>query len=157
MVTWAAWLVTGGFVTVVALYAGLSTRWVAADPGWYAALRRPWFQPPDLVFAVIWPLNFLALLGVGVSVGVTQSADAAARALAVLAVSVGFALGWAYLFYVPHRLVAAAVLLTLAASGTWWFVVLLGHLGLGFALVTLPYSVWLSVAAALSVGYARRN
>ena len=25
-------------------------------------LDKPWFQPPDVVFGIIWPLNDLALL-----------------------------------------------------------------------------------------------
>ena len=56
----SSWLAVA-FVAVVVVYAGLSTVWVSSDPGWYARLSKPSFQPPDLVFGLIWPLNFLAL------------------------------------------------------------------------------------------------
>jgi translocator protein len=57
----SSWFLTGGFLLVIIGYAVLSTIWVSADPGWYARLQKPGFQPPDAVFGVIWPLNFLAL------------------------------------------------------------------------------------------------
>jgi tryptophan-rich sensory protein len=57
---------TSAWLVLVAGYAVLSTVWTGRDPGWYAGLARPSFQPPDLVFALIWPLNFLALFAVGV-------------------------------------------------------------------------------------------
>jgi hypothetical protein len=56
------WAATVTWVAVVLLYAALSSVWTAHDPGWYAGLAKPSFQPPDVVFGIMWPLNFLALL-----------------------------------------------------------------------------------------------
>ncbi len=112
------WATATGFVLVVIAYAALSGAWTDTSTGWYDNLDKPWFQPPGVVFGIIWPLNFLALMVVGVLVSRNNS-GVARRALAVFTVSVGFALGWAYLFNQSRELVAAAVALVLAALLTW--------------------------------------
>jgi len=150
------WVMTGWLV-VVATYVALSTIWVSHEPGWYAGLEKPSFQPPDVVFGLIWPLNFLVLFVVGVWFTRSVDVEVASPATAVLAVSVGAALGWAWLFYVPHRLWAAALCLGVAAALTWVLVALVARALPAAGLALAPYAVWLSVAAALSVGYAQLN
>ena len=60
------------FLAVLTVYAGLSGYLTSRSPEWYAGLDEPSFQPPDLVFGLIWPLNFLALGIVGVAYCFTQ-------------------------------------------------------------------------------------
>ena len=124
--TRAQGLIAATFVLVVLLYAGLSGLWTSTEPGWYASLPRPSWQPPPWVFGVIWPLNFLAVAGAGVALALQRSPSQSLPVLLVLSASVGFALAWAYLFYVPHQLAAAAACLALAAVLTWVVVVLAG-------------------------------
>lgn len=64
-------------IALVVGYAVLSGRWVGHEPGWYAALPRPSWQPPPWVFGVAWPLNFLALAVAGSAV-VTSAPTGAA-------------------------------------------------------------------------------
>lgn len=149
-------VLAAGFIIVTLGYAVLSTIWVSSDPGWYDALRKPGFQPPDIVFGIIWPLNFLALGVVGVLVS-RRAPESAGTILAVFAVSVGFALGWAYLFYVPHQLGAAAVCLAIAAVLTWLIVALTWRVAPALAIGLLVYAAWMSIATALSVAYSRLN
>ncbi len=107
-----SWLATFAWVAVVLVYAALSSVWTAHDPGWYAQVAKPSFQPPDVVFGVMWPLNFLALLGVGVWFTRSSASSGVWPATSVLAASVVAALAWAWLFYVPHRIGAATVALS---------------------------------------------
>ena len=148
---------TAAWVLVVVAYVGLSTVWVSNEPGWYAGLDKPSFQPPDAVFGIMWPLNFLALFIVGAWFTRSVEAGPAWRATAVLAVSVVAALAWAWLFYVPHRLTAAALCLVVAAVLTWLLVALVARSLPAAGVALAPYAVWMSVAAALSVGYSRLN
>jgi len=150
-------LTAAGFLVVVALYAGLSTVWTSTDPGWYDALAKPAWQPPPVVFGVMWPLNFLALTVAGIAVSIGSPPSRAWTALGVFAISVVFALGWAYLFYVPHALRPAAVSLGAAAALTWVLVGAIAFTRPWWALALVPYAGWLTVATALSVGYARLN
>lgn len=142
---------------LVVAYAALANVWNTHDRGWYAGLERPSFQPPDVVFGVVWPLNFALLLVVGIASIRTAPSDAAWAATGVLAVSVVLALGWAWLFYVPHRLRTAATCLAAATGVTWGLVVAVGRVDTWAGLLLVPYAIWLSVATALSVAYARGN
>ena len=146
-------LTAAGFLVVVALYAGLSTVWTSTDPGWYDALVKPAWQPPPVVFGVMWPLNFLALTVAGIAVSIGSPPSRAWTALGVFAISVVFALGWAYLFYVPHALGPAAVALASAAVITWVLVIVTWRALPWAGAVLIPYALWMSVATSLSVGY----
>ena len=152
-----SWLPTLAWCAVVVVFAGLANAWNAHEPGWYAGLRTPSFQPPDVVFGLMWPLNFLLLLVVGLTSIRTAPAGVAWPATGVLAASVVLALGWAWLFYVPHRLGPAAACLAGAAGLTWVLVVVVARHETWAGLLLVPYALWLSVATALSVAYARLN
>lgn len=152
-----SWLPALAWCALVAAFAVLANVWNSHDPGWYAALRTPSFQPPDAVFGMMWPLNFLLLLVVGLTSIRTAPADVAWTATGVLTVSVVLALGWAWLFYVPHQLGAAAACLAVAAVLTWILLVIVARNEAWAGLLLLPYALWLSVATALSVAYTRLN
>lgn len=154
--TWRL-LASIGAVLLVLVYAIGSGVWTASSPGWYAGLTRPGWQPPDFVFGLIWPYNFLALAVVGVVVAQRGSPVAVSTWLAVAAASVACALAWAYLFYVPHRMEAAALALGAAAVLTAVLVAVTWPVTRGGAMALLPYLVWVSLATALAVGYARLN
>ncbi len=142
-----------GFVATVVVYAALSGVWVSADQGWYARLPRPPWQPPDWVFGVIWPLNFAALIAAGIVLS-RQVPERAAPVLAVLVLSVVLALGWAYLFYVPHALGAAAWSLAAASALTWVVLVMSARLVPWTGLLLTPYAVWVTLATTLAFWYA---
>ena len=151
----SGWWPAAAWVLVVVAYAALANAWNSHEPGWYATLRRPSFQPPDGVFALMWPLSFALLIGVGVWFTRAVPSTTAWSGVGLLAVSVAAALGWAYVFYVPHRLGPAALCLAAAAVLTWGLVGLVGRASPWAALALTPYALWLSVATALAVAYAR--
>ncbi len=135
----------------------MSRVWLDTDSTWYRSLDKPWFQPPDVVFGIVWPLNYLALLVVGVLVALREPDRRAARLLSVLVVSVVLALGWSYLFSEARELAAAALSLVGAAAVTWLFVGLAARARWWYAALLLVYAGWMTLAAALSVSIAVLN
>ncbi len=127
-------------------YAALSARWTSAGSGWYRSLHRPRWQPPDLVFGVIWPLNFGALAIVGLVVALEYPLRDGLRWLGLLAASVALALGWAHAFYLRHALGRAAVLLG-GATVLTWALVLLTHI--------VPALGWLGAGAVCRLAHRR--
>lgn len=144
-------------IILVFIYAIGSGVWVSNAPGWYSSLNRPPWQPPDFVFGVIWPYNFI-MLGVA-AFNVTQHLNRTQTItwLLFFAASVAAALTWAYQFYVPHNLNLAAWALVLAAALTIpvLYLTFKASLLIGFLLV--PYQLWVIIASTLAWGYSTRN
>jgi len=150
-------LVGGVSTTIVVAYAIGAGRWVSTDANWYRSLTKPPWQPPDVVFGVIWPYNFVMLAVAGWAVAGRESRTEHVVWLASLALSVVAALTWAYLFYVPHSLFASGFALTAATLLTLPLVVLTFQASTPLGLALLPYQLWLAVATSLAFGYASRN
>ena len=148
----------GGFSTVlVVVYAVGAGRWVSTDAGWYRSLVQPPWQPPDVVFGLIWPYNFVILAVAGWVVAGRDSRSEHVVWLVSLVLSVAAALTWAWLFYVPHSLTASGFALTAATLLTIPLTVLAFHASVPLGLAFLPYQLWLAVATSLAFGYATRN
>ena len=150
-------LVGGVSTAIVIAYAIGAGRWVSTDANWYRSLTKPPWQPPDVVFGLIWPYNFVMLAVAGWAVAARESRTEHVVWLASLALSVVAALTWAYLFYVPHSLIASGFALTAATLLTLPLVVLTFQASATLGLALLPYQVWLAVATSLAFGYASRN
>lgn len=142
---------------VVIGYAAASGLWVASGDAWYRALDRPWWQPPDVVFGLIWPYNFAVLIAAGIAVALTGSVTQRWVWIIGLCVSVVAALGWARLFYVSHSLWPAAACLLIAVIATVPALVVAWRAQTWAGVLLLPYIGWLSVATSLAAGYASRN
>jgi translocator protein len=151
----ASWRIAAAVIAVglVVLYAVGSGRWIATGSAWYQSLAQPAWQPPGAVFGLAWTYNFVALAMVGVAMSVGAPAGRVTAFLAVLGATIALAVGWAYLFYVPHALVGAAVALTACALLTLVPLVLAFAERPWLGWVLLPYQAWLLVATSLSWGY----
>ena len=125
--------------------------------GWYRGLNKPALQPPDFIFGIIWPYNFIVLGYAAVIVSNRLSTTLVATYLTVFAISVACALTWAFQFYRPHNLEAASFALTCVAVLTIALVVIASRASWPLALALLPYQIWVSIASFLSWTYARLN
>jgi benzodiazapine receptor len=144
-------------IILVLIYAFGSGIWVSNAPGWYTSLNRPPWQPPDFVFGLIWPYNFI-MLGVA-AFNVAQSLNRTQTIiwLSFFALSVVSALMWAYQFYVPHNLTFATIALGLAALLTIPVLYLTFKASLVIGLLLIPYQLWVVIATTLAWGYSTRN
>ena len=140
-------------IVLVIAYAGLSGRWVATSGTWYQSLEQPAWQPPSVVFGLIWPYNFFMLIVVGIIVSLNASPTKTIIFISALAASVVLALTWAHQFYVPHNLEIAAISLTACALVTLPLVAVAFSERIWLGVVLIPYQLWLFVAASLSWGY----
>lgn len=146
-------LTAAAIVALVIVYAALSGRWVATSGTWYQSLEQPAWQPPSVVFGLIWPYNFVMLIVVGVFMAINAAPARVVVFITALAISVLLALTWAYQFYVPHNLTLAAIALTACAVVTLPLLVVAFSERLWLGLVLVPYQIWLFLAASLSWGY----
>ncbi len=145
-----------GILTVL-VYAFGSGIWVSNAPGWYNSLIRPPWQPPDFVFGLIWPYNFIMLGVAAWNVAQSLTKTQTITWLLFFAASVASALVWAYQFYVPHNLSIAAIALGVAALLTIPVLYLTFKASLLIGLLLVPYQVWVVIATTLAWGYSTRN
>ncbi|MFM8205645.1 MAG: TspO/MBR family protein [Actinomycetales bacterium] len=144
-------------VAIVFIYAIGSGIWVNSSPGWYASLNRPSWQPPSFIFGLIWPYNFVVLGIAAVRISNTLTRTQVIVWLTAFAISVSFALSWAYNFYVPHQLQIAAISLTLTALLTLPITYLTFKASVAMGIALIPYQLWVAIAASLAFGYSIKN
>ena len=139
---------------IIAIYAIGSGRLVATDAEWYRSLPRPAWQPPSSVFGIIWPYNFAMLVVATWLVAGRLSTANQMIWLLSLALSVTAALTWAWLFYVPHSLLASGFALVLATVFTVPLLVIAFRVSPVLGLAFLPYQLWIAIATSLAFSYA---
>ena len=144
-------------IFLVVIYAFGSGIWTSSSPGWYGSLNRPAWQPPDFIFGLIWPYNFIILGISALRISSALSRNEVIIWLSCFALSVAAALSWAYNFYVPHNLLFATISLgaTTLLTIPMFYLTFRASVALGFAL--LPYQLWVAIATTLAWGYFTRN
>lgn len=150
------WVVVTSLLTIV-VYAIGSGVWVSGGDDWYRSLDKPPWQPPDAMFGIAWTYNFVMLAVVAIQVARFGTGWQMGVFTASLAVSVVFALGWAWLFYSQHALWVASASLIIAAACTVPLVIAAWGSASWAGAALLPYLAWLCIASSLAVGYATRN
>lgn len=145
-----------GLILVFA-YAFGSGHWISTGGNWYQSLKAPSWQPPDFIFGLIWPYNFLTLAIASVTIANQLSTRLTLIYLVILAITVVAALTWSYLFYHPHNLAAATVALCIAAFFTMPIVYIGFQASTAIGIALIPYQLWLITAATLSYGYYKLN
>ena len=144
-------------VVLVVVYAAGAGLWVSTGAQFYQSLDRPPWQPPDVVFGLIWPYNFLVLAISGVVVAGAGTGRAVAGWLIFTGLSVVAALSWARLFYVSEALWPSAIALGMATVLTIPVVIIAWRTAGWSGLTLVPYILWLATATSLAAGYAVRN
>ena len=147
--------VTG--VVIVFIYVIGSGLWVNTGDNWYRSLNQPPWQPPDFIFGLIWPYNFVILGFASVAVANKLSTTNAIVYLSIFALSVAAALTWAYQFYRPHNLYAASIALAVVALLTLPMLYFIYQASVPLFFATIVYQLWVITATYLSFTYAKLN
>lgn len=146
----------GVAIGLVLLYA-IGSGFFIDNSGWYQGLKKPTWQPPDIVFGLIWPYNFI-MLGISGFIVVRDASNSRSILFLVfLALSVVAALAWSYFFYQPHDFTLASISLGLAALFTVPLLFLTLQTNALVGILLIPYQGWLMIATFLSVSYGRLN
>jgi len=146
-------IATGTSVAAAATAGSLASR-PAIRSSWYARLRKPPYQPPQIVFAVVWPMLYADIAVVSASTIDELHDRGAARKLRAYQGALGLNLvlngGWSWLFFNRRAFAAsAAVAAALAASGADLTRRAIAVRGAGAAPLSL-YPIWCGFAAVLS-------
>jgi benzodiazapine receptor len=143
-------------ILLVLIYAIGSGYWVD-NSGWYRSLNRPSWQPPDVVFGLIWPYNFVVLGFASVAVANNLSRVKGLSFLLIFALSVISALLWSYYFYQPHDFAKASAALATTAILSMPLLVLTFQASRTLGALLIPYQIWVTLASFLSASYGKLN
>lgn len=100
-------------VAVTATVGGLATR-PSVQSAWYQRLHKPVYQPPRMVFPIVWPALYADIAVASAAtvdrLRVTGNRPAARVYLRALAVNLVLNAGWSWVFFNRRRLAAAVAL-----------------------------------------------
>ena len=144
---------------VVSLLISYAAAWLGSVatmpniPTWYAALNKPFFNPPNAVFPIAWGILY-TLMAVAVWLVWREEKPPieAYRRTAFVAYAVQLALNvaWSFVFFGAHNppvglLVAVALFLAIV-----WATYAFRRVSGLAALLMLPYVAWVAFATALN-------
>ncbi len=121
-------------------------------PGWYAALAKPPFNPPNWVFAPVWTTLY-ALMGIAAYFVYEKGLkrNEVRKALAVFAGQLLLNTLWSVVFFGTHKILGAAVIIVflwgMIAATIWLF----SRISKAAAYLLVPYILWVSFAAVLNI------
>ncbi len=121
---------------------------ISAIPMWYAGLQKPWFTPPNWLFAPVW-LTLYFLMGVSLYL-LWGKKERARVTLAAFAVQLVLNVLWSVVFFGAQQLLYGFVVIAALWAAILATIVLSYRVSHGASVVLLPYIVWVTIAAALN-------
>ena len=139
---------------IIVVYAVVSSKLVVTDGQWYLSLKKPSWQPPSIMFGIIWPYNFAMLIVATWIVATRLSTTHRLVWLIFLALSVASALIWSWLFFMSHLILASSIALLFATLFTIPLLVISFRASPVLGIAFVPYQIWLALATSLAFGYS---
>ncbi|MCY1128345.1 tryptophan-rich sensory protein [Frigidibacter sp. RF13] len=139
---------------LLAVGGGLLIGISAAPGAWYAALSKPWFNPPNWLFGPVWTLLYILIAVVGWRSWRRTDAGAA-MGLWYGQLALNFL--WSPLFFVAHRIDAALAVITLLLAVILAFIAVTWRRDRTSALAFLPYALWVGFATLLNAAILSLN
>lgn len=118
---------------------------------WYFALEKPGLTPPDIIFAVVWPVLFVLMAVGAILVRIKAGSFAAcSAALGLYFIQLTTNLSWSWLFFGFHQVQIAMITLIVL----WLLIVIMirafARHSLAAAILQAPYLLWVSFAGYLN-------
>jgi len=121
-------------------------------PIWYEALNKPFFNPPNWVFAPVWTLLYLTMIGTCWRVVEKARGTPMLRPiLAIFAVQLFFNGLWPVMFFGLHQTGWAIPVVLALDLSVYATVAAFMKVDRRAGFVLLPYAVWVSFASALNI------
>lgn len=151
------WAALAAFV-IVCLAAG----WIGSlattpnIPTWYAGLNKPWFNPPNSIFPVVWTILYV-LMAVAAWLVWREETPARWPALAAFAVQLALNIAWSFAFFgAQSPLLGLVVIVALIAAIVWTMIAFSSVSGLAAGLL-VPYLAWVAFATVLNAAIYALN
>ncbi len=132
----------------VGYIAGFATA--SSIDSWYAALNKPWFNPPNWLFAPVWTILYI-LMGFALSM-IWRQPDSPQKKTAMRLFFVQLTLNfvWSFFFFYFHLIEVALIDILLLWVSIIATMIFFYPLKKRACWLLLPYLVWVSFASLLN-------
>jgi benzodiazapine receptor len=146
-------------ILIPLLVGGISGYFTASGvEGWYAAANKPWFNPPNWIFAPVWTALYI-LMGIALYLVWKSETIRAVKQTAVTLFAVQLTLNffWSLIFFKiqqPGWAFAEIIAMWVMIIATiLWF----GKISSTAAWLLVPYICWVSFASVLNYAIWKLN
>jgi len=131
------------------------------NPVWYKRIRKPSYQPPSVVFPLMWTALYIDI-GATSSVAIdrfraTGQHDEARRYIAALSINLLLNAGWSWSFFRYHLLGTSALGAVVLAASSAGLAKQAAQADARAGLALAPYPLWCAFATVLSAHIWRLN
>ena len=140
-------------ILIPLLVGGISGYFTASGvEGWYAAANKPWFNPPNWIFAPVWTVLYVMMGIAFFLIWKTETISLPVKQTAIILFAVQLTLNffWSLLFFKlqqPGWAFAEIIMMWLAILFTiLWF----GKISSAAAWLLVPYISWVGFASVLN-------
>ncbi len=134
--------------------AGLLLGYANTPGGWYAALNKPAFNPPNYLFGPVWLALYVCI---GVAGARTWLRDPRSPAMAAWFGQMALNFLWSPAFFGMHRIGLALGIIVAMLAAIAAFIVVQWRTDRLAALLFLPYAAWVGFATVLNWSIYRLN
>lgn len=145
----------GGLTAAAAGIGAYATQ--KGKGGWYRALRKPSFTPPDWVFGPVWTVLYGTVALSGWRVYRQPPSPTRSAALAWWAGQLGLNTAWSVLFFGRHKTRAALVDIGLLLGSIAAYMAVTSKVDRTASRMMAPYLAWCSFATLLNEEIVRLN
>jgi tryptophan-rich sensory protein len=144
--------VTYAVFIVLVLGGGLLIGSVSMPDGWYAALSKPSFNPPNWIFAPVWSVLYIMIAIAG-----ARTYERGGTGMWLWAAQLALNFAWSPAFFLLHRPALALGIIIALLLVIIGFIVERWRRDQASALLFLPYAAWVAFATLLNAAIVRLN
>jgi len=141
---------------LVGAIAGLFTA--SGVDGWYADANKPWFNPPNRIFAPVWTLLYI-MMGISFFLVWKAPTDKTVKQTAMILFSIQLIINfsWSFIFFKMQQpgwaFAGIIVMWVMILLTIIWF----GKISAKAAWLLVPYICWVSFASVLNYSIWKLN
>ena len=123
---------------------------VTGIESWYSALNKPFFNPPNWIFAPVWTTLY-ALMGLGLFL-IWQSPKSIERtnAIAIFAIQIALNFVWSFLFFYFENPGFALIEILFLWIAIFMMILYFRKINKVAGNIQIPYLLWVSFATCLN-------
>lgn len=124
--------------------------------GWYQSLQKPSFNPPAIVFQIVWPILY-TLMAIAFWKALTSVQGSVKWIILAYSTQLFLNLLWSFLFFTLHSPLIAFIDLLLLVGAIIWMILVFYPISAWSASLLLPYLLWVLFAGVLNFSIWIKN